>query len=283
VESAPTMPSVEPVKRPRKLLCVAVPQALVGSLLGSRGETLRNLKEVTNCNVRIEDRHDENGTERSSRSVTISARQGDDAACEAAIQLCADTLHILCEEKVEVAVALSRAMAQADAKKQQNVQIDEQAKAAQMREKEEEMVSRVVASIGDMFSREAIREALGNEHWSADLAIDRLFNGPVKPALDMTKLLAATRAKKMEQNDDMPSVAVQSKGKVTSCDEAPSTKVMKIRDIFAKLRAKETPKTESLPLRVCKTPTSLKPAGPSSVCQAPMLRGRHAAFQSTLA
>merc|ERR1711939_1259311 len=91
-------------------------------------------------------------------------------------------------------------MAEADEANAQRRQREEQEKAEQARKHEDALVRTVAASVGDLFSKDAIREALKEENWSADRASDRLFNQrdavdePVKPALNMQKLLAASRA-----------------------------------------------------------------------------------------
>jgi len=229
-------------------VCVEVPQAVIGCLLGSQGEVLKNLQGVTGCNIRIDNRYGEDGSERSLRSASISAREGNEAARASAVDLCARTLRMIVDEKVEVGVALSRAMMEVDAASDMNREVEAQEKAGQMREKEDELVSRVKASVGDLFSEEAIRDALEQENWIADRASDRLFNGhvvdePVKPVLNMQKLLAATRAakagKQMQETEDLRSPAqVVHKAPVITC-EKPSRDVMLIKDVFAKFHAKE--------------------------------------------
>jgi len=253
-DTTPIVPEVHhSVGRQRSTVCVTVPQTVIGCLLGARGEALKSLKEVTTCNIHIDDRYDEHGTERAMRTASISAREGNEAARESAVDLCARTLRIIGEEKMEIAVALSRAMMEVDAENEKGREAEAQEKASQIKEKEDELVCRVAASVGDLFSTVAIRDALEKENWCADLACDRLFNGhvvdePVKPALNMQKLLAAARAATAERTmkegtDVRSSVKVVHKATATICDE-PSKNVMMIRDVFTKFRAKEAMKAK---------------------------------------
>jgi len=241
----------EPVRNQRNNpVCIALPQAVVGCLLASRGESLKNLKEVTNCNIYIEERHDENGAERETRNASISAREGTKEAREAAVSLCARTLQIISEGDVEVAMAVGRAMVEVDAMQEQKREAEEHEKAAVIREREDEIVARVAASLG-VFTSAAIREALESESWDADMAVTRLHSvpvveEPVQPALNMQKLLAAARARKMQEGEDSAEARIQLKKAITKAEdsacEGPSENVKKIRDVFAKFRAKEAKK-----------------------------------------
>jgi len=236
--------TIEPTRNQRNnFVCIALPQAVVGNLLASRGESLKNLKEVTNCNVYIEERHDENGAERETRNASITAREGTKEEREAAVSLCARTLQIISQGEVQVATAVGRAMVEADAMHEQKREAEELEKAAIRREREDEIVSRLACSLGDLFTKAAIREALESESWNADLAVTRLHcasvvEEPVQPALNMQKLLAAARARKVQDVVDSKAVA---KADYTAC-EGPSENVKKIRDVFEKFRAKEARK-----------------------------------------
>jgi len=231
-------------------MSVAVPKAVVGYLLGCKGEILKSLKEITNCNVRIDDRHDMYGAERTVRTASISAREGDKASRQAAVKLCARTLQIICEEEVEVDVAVSKAMAEVEVKQEERRQGEAIEKAAKLKEQEDEMVSRLAASVGDLFSWEAIREALVKENWSADRASDRLFNErehvvneSPKPVLDMQRLLAAVKEAKARKGattkDATSSQEVVHGSKDAIPDQPPSRNVMMIRDVFTKFREQE--------------------------------------------
>lgn len=236
------------VKQRKDTVCITLPEAVISHLLGSKGEILRNLKEVTTCNVRIDSRYDEHGEERAMRTASITSREGDKIAREAAVQLCRRTLEIVCEEGLEVDVAASKALAEAEETNEEQRQVEELEKAAQIRAQEEELISSLAASVGDLFSRDAIREALMKETWCVDRASDRLFNDrrntidePVKPVLNMQKLLAAAKAAKVGKarggNDTLSATDVQKKQDSTG--EQPSRNVMMIRDVFTKLRARE--------------------------------------------
>lgn len=232
--------------------CIALPKDVIGRLLRSKGEILRNLKEVTTCNVRIDDRYDEHGEEKAMRTASISSREGDQMARQAAVQLCKRTLQILCEEGVEVDVATSKALAEADEQQEERRQVEGLEKAAQARAQEEELVSSVVASVGDLFSRDTIREALVKENWCVNRASDRLFNErcdaidePVKPVLNMQKLLAAAReAKAKARGGNDGSSAIDAQKSHDQTVEQPSKNVMMIRDVFAKFRAEEAAKAQ---------------------------------------
>jgi len=252
------LPVVEvPVfRKQRNATCITVPQTVVGSLLGSGGSTLKNLKDVTNCIICLDDRYDAQGTEKASRMLSISARDGSAAARESAVELCARTVHIICEEKVGVDDAMSRAMMELDTKEEQKKQVEADELAAQKKMRDDEVVSVVKASVGDRFDEDAIRQALDKEDWGADQAIDRLYNEnvtpeaePVKPLLNMQQMLAASReanaTRKMtemqfslkESQEFSSPVSVPHKVKDLSFD-APSSGTKKIQDVFAKMRAK---------------------------------------------
>merc|ERR1712072_893354 len=90
-----------------------------------------------------------------------------------------------------------------EVKQEERRQAEAIEKAAKLKEQEDEMVSRLAASVGDLFSWKAIREALVKENWSADRASDGLFNErehvvneSTKPVLDMQRLLAAVQEAK---------------------------------------------------------------------------------------
>jgi len=225
-------------------MSVAVPKAIVGYLLGCKGEVLKSLREATNCNVRIDDRHDMYGAERTVRTASISAREGDKASREAAVVLCTRTLQIICEEEVEVDVAVSKAMAEVEVTQEERRHAEAIEKAAQLKEQEDEIVSRLAASVGDLFSWEAIREALVKENWNADHASDRLFNErePV-PVLNMPRLLAAVQEAKARKGatdkDATSSQEVVRCSKDAIPDHPPSRNVMLIRDVFTKMRQRE--------------------------------------------
>lgn len=138
--------------------------------------------------------------------------------------------------------------------KKKQVEADE--RAAQKKVQDDAVVSIVAASVGDLFAEDAIRQALDKEDWGADQAIDRLFNEqvapeaePVKPMLNMQKMLAASREANAARNmkeiqfplkdsrEFSSPVSVPHKVKDLSFDE-PSAGTKKIQDVFAKMRAK---------------------------------------------
>jgi hypothetical protein len=215
-------------------------QPVIGYLLAQKGEALRSLKEVTNCNVHIDDMYDEHGLERQMRTARISAREGVRSGREAAVALCERALRIVCEEECEVNAAVSKAMQEVEEDEEMRKQMEETEKAAKIEEHECETVARVVACVGDMFDREAIREALVKENWSIDSTCDRLYNErdtdvnkrSAKPALNMQRLLAAAREANSKKADASKKSQLSPR---TVHDEEPSKAVIMIRDIFAKI------------------------------------------------
>jgi len=200
----------------------------------------------------LDDRHDMYGAERTVRTASISAREGNKASRQASVELCARTLQIICEEEeeVEVDVVVSQAMAEVEVKQEERRQAEAIEKAIRLKEQEDEMVSRLAVSVGDLFSWEAIREALVKENWSADRASDRLFNerGNVvnestKPALNRQRLLAAVQEAKARKGasgrDTTSSQDVACCSKDVIADHPPSRNVMMIRDVFTKFREQE--------------------------------------------
>merc|ERR1712072_607277 len=136
-----------------------------------------------------------------------------------------------------------------EVKQEERRQAEAIEKAAKLKEQEDEMVSRLAASVGDLFSWEAIREALVKENWSADRASDRLFNErehvvneSTKPALNMQRLLAAVqeaKARKVATGKDATSSQDVCCSKDAIPDHPPSRNVMMIRDVFTKFREQE--------------------------------------------
>jgi len=193
--------------------------------------------------------------------LSISAREGSAAARESAVELCARTVQIICEEQVGVADAMSRAMMELDTNEEQKKQVEADERAAQKKVQDDAVVSIVAASVGDLFDEDAIRQALDKEDWGADQAIDRLFNEqvapaaePVKPMLNMQKMLAASREANAARNmkeiqfplkdsrEFSSPMSVLHKVKDISFDEVSENR-QKIRDVFAKMNAKADAKS----------------------------------------
>lgn len=205
---------------------------------------MKNLKEITGCTIRIDDRYDGDGAEKAMRTASISAREGTQEARDKAIAICARTLQLISEDSGNVADAVSKAMMEADEADEEKREREEQEKAKQEREQEDALVRMLALSVGDKFTEEAMRDALKKENWIVDRAADRLFNHraaadePVKPALNKQKLLAAIRKKKECE------VAAASPKVTDRMANKPCKKVQMVRDVFAQYHAKQATKSE---------------------------------------
>jgi hypothetical protein len=170
---------------------------------------------------------------------------------EVDIEQCVRTVQILClgEEPVELSQALSTAMAEREEREQEKKLAEEAEEASRRRAQELEAVSQVSSKCGDMFDKDCISEALAQENWDPNKAMDRLFDeynqadrelNVITPALNVQKLLEASRAanaarkgKEVEHTNALPPRKTEE-----SDAYEPSENVMKIRDVFALALAK---------------------------------------------
>jgi len=161
-------------------------------------------------------------------------------------------VQILCgEEEVDVGQAIAAMLAEDEAEEEQR-KLSEQVE-VELRKKAQELeaISYVAAKCGDKFSKERIREALAEENWDPDLAMDRLFgeyqqadrNDTVKSSsinvqrlLEASRAANATRKAKVVESSDLPYHSPHENKE--SNEQEPSKHVLSIRNAVAQALAK---------------------------------------------
>merc|ERR1711871_457875 len=110
-------------------------------------------------------------------------------------------------------------MAEQEAQEEQRKLAEQAEEALKEKAKELEAVSYVAAKCGDKFNRDKIREALAEENWDPDLAMDRLFGEyqqadriekvksttiNVQGLLEASRAANAARKAKVVETSDLP-------------------------------------------------------------------------------
>lgn len=221
-----------------------VPQSSIGLLFGKRGATLHQLQEETGCKIHVDRRSVSNA------SVRIRSTCPKNTEREASLARCARIIEILCDSEPHAGNPLVDALSKVD--------LEVAAEAAVLRDAEEcryqeEMVGQVKIAVGSSFTEASIREALAEVDWNPDSAQDHLFRMAEcpKPALNMQKLLEASRAANAtrkanlesalpsaEQSSDSEDVS-SSASTNASYEERPAPvpkHIQAIRDVFASIR-----------------------------------------------
>lgn len=226
-------------------ISMSVSQSSIGLLFGKRGERLQQLQQETSCKIRVEARTNANYESAGCRSVHIRSTHPKPLEREASVARCARAIQILCASDLHAKCSLSDALSQVDE--------EVAAEAAVLREAEElryqeQMVGQVMIAVGDSFTKTAIRKALVEANWSPDHAQDLLFQRAQhpKPALDMQKLLEASRAANAARKASLPAGPCSDSEDASSSasthapreeSPAPASKhVQAIRDVFANIR-----------------------------------------------
>jgi hypothetical protein len=273
--------------RQGKAMHIKVPQTAIGNLFGAGGENLRSLQEWSNCSIKVDSRTDTHGQAKLFRLAKICSRESAGPMQVAAMEQCARAVQLLCGgDAVQLSQAVSQAMAEQEAKEEDRKLAEEQEKALVKRAQEDEAISRVSAQCGDKFSEPCIREALDQENWDPNKAIDHLFNeynqaerssNTIKPAFKMSKLLEASRAanaarkaKEVAQVEE-PSTFLDKMKREDTC--APSKDVLRIRNVVALAVAKGE-KLKERKSKAMPPSTSVENNGPAATYARPIIRSR---------
>lgn len=224
-----------------------LPQSAIGLLFGRRGDTIQQLQQETHCKIFVDRRAHAHGEANRVCSVSIRSTCPLPAEREVSLERCTRIVQLLSDIEAHVQRSLSDAISQVDA--------DMATETAVLRESEklmyqEQMVRQVMIAAGDSFTEADIRDALAEESWNPDLAQDRLFQMAQrpKPALDMEKLLKASRAANAARKALPASVlnpgSDDEDANSSASTEVPqehetacvSKQVQAIRDVFASIR-----------------------------------------------
>jgi hypothetical protein len=231
---------------------MSVPQKSIGHLFGARGENLKLLQEFTNCTMKVNHRNDVAGHAQTWRLLKIVGRSPSREQRDAEVARCTRTVQILCgDQEVEIGQAIGMMLAEQEAQEEQRKLAEQAEEASKEKAKELEVVSYVAAKCGDKFNRDNIREALAEENWDSDLAMDRLFgeyqqadrNDTVKSSsinvqrlLEASRAANATRKAKVVESSDLPYHSPHENKE--SNEQEPSKHVLSIRNAVAQALAK---------------------------------------------
>lgn len=242
--------TAQPVSRKGNEICIEAPQSAIGFLFGRNGGTLKQLQEEADCKVHVDDKTDCcYGQSKRFRMVRIHSTK------ETSLELVSRTLQCFCQPQnlqsqklLKDALATVRAEMKAEAREKTETE---------SRAFEDQVFRQVVVVVGDSFSEAAIQDALSEENWDPDRAMDRLFQEKdgvasrlPKPVMNVQKLLEACRAanalRKTKESKSASCVAPCSDDEASSSastdvprDESPSpvpVHVQAIRNVFANSR-----------------------------------------------
>jgi len=159
---------------------VFVPQHVVRLLMGKGGKTVQHLQEETKCKLQLDDQFDCDGCMKTSRLVKIRSAASSTSEREAALELCAYAVEVLCAEdnaqsQWRLEEVLANGKNQLRERELAMALLEQQERAEQVEAREQGAVRQLARIVGDLFSEAAIRDALSKEQWSVDLAEERLF------------------------------------------------------------------------------------------------------------